>query len=252
MSEFNHKQHWDGLLGQLSSLSTQFGQIPPESAYYKLGQDFQEVLRQLLIDAFKEASPLNRLSTQKNQAQPAAEETPQPAATVKKKKERYKPKAKPYFSEQEEPERMEQLFTQFFTRCSRAGDKKHLYANGSPKAPSDFLGCLYIACINNLKNDERFNLKAFFNLFDKIRSQLGEDCPVIVTYDAVRKKLEVKKKLRDWIEDYDKSTARKFYNERVLAGKNKEKLSSWTEIRERVLEDGRAVGIFPPAKTSKK
>lgn len=252
MSDFNHKLYWDELLGQLSSLSTQFGQIPPESAYYKLGQDFQESLRLLVMDAWKGTSPLNRLSTQNNQAQPAAEETSQPTAPVKKKKERYKPTAKPYFSEQEDAERMGQLFTQLFTRCSRAGDKKHLYANGSPEAPSDFLGCLYIACINNLKNDERFNLRAFFNLFDKIRSQLGEDCPVIVTYDAVRKKLEVKKKLRDWIEDYDKSTARKFYNERVLAGKNREKLSSWTEIRERVLEDGRAVGIFPPAKTSKK
>ncbi len=251
MSDFSSKTYWDGLLDQLSHLSTQFGLIPPESDYHKMGQDFQESLHQLLIDAWKGASPLNRFSTQENQQKPS-EEPPQPEAPVEQKKERYKPTAKPYFSEQEEPERMEQLFTQFFTRCSRTGDKKHLYANGSPEAPSDFLGCLYIACINNLKNDERFNLKAFFNLFDKIRSQLGEDCPVIVTYDAVRKKLEVKKKLRNWIEDYDKSTTRKFYNERVLAGKNKEKLSSWTEIRERILEDGRAVGIFPPAKTSKK
>jgi hypothetical protein len=171
---------------------------------------------------------------------------------VKKKKERYKPIAKPYFSEQEEPERMEQLFTQLYAQCSRCGDKKHLYANGGPEAPSDFLGCLFIACMNILKNDERFNLRAFFNLFNKIRSQLGKDCPVIVTYDAVRKKLEVKKKLRDWVEDYDKSTVRKFYNERVKAGKNKEKLVSWSEIYERVLEDGRTVGLFPPAKTSKK
>lgn len=251
MSDSSNKLHWDELLGQLSSLSTQFGQIPPESGYYKLGQDFQESLRLLLIDGFKEASPLNRFSTPKNQQNPAEEAT-QPEAPVKKKKERYKPTAKSYFSEQEEPERMEQLFTQLYAQCSRCGDKKHLYANGGPEAPSDFLGCLFIACMNILKNDERFNLRAFFNLFNKIRSQLGKDCPVIVTYDAVRKKLEVKKKLRDWVEDYDKSTVRKFYNERVKAGKNKEKLASWSEIYERVLEDGRTVGLFPPAKTSKK
>ena len=251
MSDSSNKLHWDELLGQLSSLSTQFGQIPPESGYYKLGQDFQELLRLLLIDGFKEASPLNRFSTPKNQQNPAEEAT-QPEAPVKKKKERYKPTAKSYFSEQEEPERMEQLFTQLYAQCSRADDKKHLYANGGPEAPSDFLGCLFIACMNILKNDERFNLRAFFNLFNKIRSQLGKDCPVIVTYDAVRKKLEVKKKLRDWVEDYDKSTVRKFYNERVKAGKNKEKLVSWSEIYERVLEDGRTVGLFPPAKTSKK
>jgi hypothetical protein len=251
MSDSSNKLHWDELLGQLSCLSTQFGQIPPESGYYKLGQDFQESLRLLLIDGFKEASPLNRFSTPKNQQNPAEEAT-QPEAPVKKKKERYKPIAKPYFSEQEEPERMEQLFTQLYAQCSRCGDKKHLYANGGPEAPSDFLGCLFIACMNILKNDERFNLRAFFNLFNKIRSQLGKDCPVIVTYDAVRKKLEVKKKLRDWVEDYDKSTVRKFYNERVKAGKNKEKLVSWSEIYERVLEDGRTVGLFPPAKTSKK
>lgn len=251
MSDSSNKLHWDELLGQLSSLSTQFGQIPPESGYYKLGQDFQESLRLLLIDGFKEASPLNRFSTPKNQQNPAEEAT-QPEAPVKKKKERYKPTAKSYFSEQEEPERMEQLFTQLYAQCSRCGDKKHLYANGGPEAPSDFLGCLFIACMNILKNDERFNLRAFFNLFNKIRSQLGKDCPVIVTYDAVRKKLEVKKKLRDWVEDYDKSTVRKFYNERVKAGKNKEKLASWSEIYERVLEDGRTVGLFPPAKTPKK
>jgi hypothetical protein len=251
MSDSSNKLHWDELLGQLSCLSTQFGQIPPESGYYKLGQDFQESLRLLLIDGFKEASPLNRFSTPKNQQNPAEEAT-QPEAPVKKKKERYKPIAKPYFSEQEEPERMEQLFTQLYAQCSRCGDKKHLYANGGPEAPSDFLGCLFIACMNILKNDERFNLRAFFNLFNKIRSQLGKDCPVIVTYDAVRKKLEVKKKLRDWVEDYDKSTVRKFYNERVKAGKNKEKLVSWSEIYERVLEDGRTVGLFPPAQTSKK
>ena len=251
MSDSSNKLHWDELLGQLSSLSTQFGQIPPESGYYKLGQDFQESLRLLLIDGFKEASPLNRFSTPKNQQNPAEEAT-QPEAPVKQKKERYKPTAKSYFSEQEEPERMEQLFTQLYAQCSRAGDKKHLYANGGPEAPSDFLGCLFIACMNILKNEERFNLRAFFNLFNKIRSQLGKDCPVIVTYDAVRKKLEVKKKLRDWVEDYDKSTVRKFYNERVKAGKNKEKLVSWSEIYERVLEDGRTVGLFPPAKTPKK
>lgn len=251
MSDFNYKLYWDELIRQLSSLTTQFGLIPPESDYHKMGQDFQESLRLMLIDAWKGASPLNRISTQGNQQKPA-EEAPQPETPVKKKKERYKPEAKPYFSEQEEPERMEQLFTQLYAQCSRAGDKKHLYANGGPEAPSDFLGCLFIACMNILKNDERFNLRAFFNLFNKIRSQLGKDCPVIVTYDAVRKKLEVKKKLRDWVEEYDKSTVRKFYNERIKAGKNKEKLASWSEIYERVLEDGRTVGLFPPAKTPKK
>lgn len=251
MSDFSSKTYWDGLLDQLSHLSTQFGLIPPESDYHKMGQDFQESLRLMLIDAWKGASPLNRFSTQGKPQKPA-EENSQPEAPVKQKKERYKPTAKPYFSEQEEPEHMEQLFTQLYAQCSRADDKKHLYANGGPEAPSDFLGCLFIACMNILKNDERFNLRAFFNLFNKIRSQLGKDCPVIVTYDAVRKKLEVKKKLRDWVEDYDKSTVRKFYNERIKAGKNKEKLASWSEIYERVLEDGRTVGLFPPAKTSKK
>jgi hypothetical protein len=251
MSDFNYKLYWDELIRQLSSLTTQFGLIPPESDYHKMGQNLHESLNLLLMDAWKGASPLNRISTQENQQQPA-EEIPEPETPVKRKKERYKPKAMPYFSEQEEPERMEQLFTQLYAQCSRADDKKHLYANGGPEAPSDFLGCLFIACMNILKNDERFNLRAFFNLFNKIRSQLGKDCPVIVTYDAVRKKLEVKKKLRDWVEDYDKSTVRKFYNERVKAGKNKEKLVSWSEIYERVLEDGRTVGLFPPAKTPKK
>ena len=251
MSDFNYKLYWDELIRQLSSLTTQFGLIPPESDYHKMGQNLHESLHLLLVDAWKGASPLNRISTQENQQQPA-EEIPEPETPVKRKKERYKPKAMPYFSEQEEPERMEQLFTQLYAQCSRADDKKHLYANGGPEAPSDFLGCLFIACMNILKNDERFNLRAFFNLFNKIRSQLGKDCPVIVTYDAVRKKLEVKKKLRDWVEDYDKSTVRKFYNERVKAGKNKEKLVSWSEIYERVLEDGRTVGLFPPAKTPKK
>lgn len=251
MSDFNYKLYWDELIRQLSSLTTQFGLIPPESDYHKMGQNLHESLNLLLMDAWKGASPLNRFSAKENQQKPA-EDPPQPEAPVKQKKERYKPTAKPYFSEQEEPERMEQLFTQLYAQCSRCGDKKHLYANGGPEAPSDFLGCLFIACMNILKNDERFNLRAFFNLFNKIRSQLGKDCPVIVTYDAVRKKLEVKKKLRDWVEDYDKSTVRKFYNERVKAGKNKEKLVSWSEIYERVLEDGRTVGLFPPAKTSKK
>ena len=251
MSDFNYKLYWDELIRQLSSLTTQFGLIPPESDYHKMGQNLHESLHLLLMDAWKGDSPLNRISTQENQQKPA-EEAPQPETPVKKKKERYKPEAKPYFSKQEEPERMEQLFTQLYAQCSRADDKKHLYANGGPEAPSDFLGCLFIACMNILKNDERFNLRAFFNLFNKIRSQLGKDCPVIVTYDAVRKKLEVKKKLRDWVEEYDKSTVRKFYNERIKAGKNKEKLASWSEIYERVLEDGRTVGLFPPAKTPKK
>lgn len=251
MSDSSNKLHWDELLGQLSSLSTQFGQIPPESGYYKLGQDFQESLRLLLIDGFKEASPLNRFSTPKNQQNPAEEAT-QPEAPVKKKKERYKPTAKSYFSEQEEPERMEQLFTQLYAQCSRAGDKKNMHLNGMFVTPSDFLGCLFMACMNNLKNDERFNIKAFFNLFEKIKSQLGKACPVIVTYSAVQKKLKAKKILGNWVEDYDKSTEKKFSAEREKAKQKKGYLTEWTEINKLVLEEGRAVGLFPSATLLKK
>ncbi len=251
MSDFSSKTYWDGLLDQLSHLSTEFGLIPPESDYHKMGQDFQESLRLMLIDAWKGASPLNRFSAQENQQKPA-EEAPQPEAPVKKKKKRYKPEAKPYFSEQEEPERMEQLFTQLYAQCSRADDKKNMHLNGMFVAPSDFLGCLFIACMNNLKNDERFNIKAFFNLFEKIKNQLGEACPVIVTYSAVQKKLRVKKVLGNWVEDYDKSKEKKFSAEREKAKKKKDFLTSWTEINKLVLEEGRAMGLFPPTTPPKK
>jgi superfamily I DNA and/or RNA helicase len=251
MSDFSSKTYWDGLLDQLSHLSTQFGLIPPESDYHKMGQDFQESLRLLLIDAWKGASPLNRFSAKENRQQPA-EEAPQPEVPVKRKKERYKPTAKPYFSEQEEPERMEQLFTQLYAQCSRADDKKNMHLNGMFVTTSDFLGCLFMACMNNLKNDERFNIKAFFNLFEKIKSQLGKACPVIVTYSAVQKKLKTKKILGNWVEDYDKSTEKKFSAEREKAKQKKGYLTEWTEINKLVLEEGRAVGLFPSATPPKK
>ena len=251
MSDFNYKLYWDELIRQLSSLTTQFGLIPPESDYHKMGQNLHESLNLLLMDAWKGASPLNRISTQENQQQPA-EEIPEPETPVKRKKERYKPKAMPYFSEQEEPERMEQLFTQLYAQCSRADDKKNMHLNGMFVTPSDFLGCLFMACMNNLKNDERFNIKAFFNLFEKIKSQLGKACPVIVTYSAVQKKLKTKKILGNWVEDYDKSTEKKFSAEREKAKQKKGYLTEWTEINKLVLEEGRAVGLFPSATPPKK
>ena len=246
MSDFNYKLYWDELIRQLSSLTTQFGLIPPESDYHKMGQDFQESLRLLLIDAWKGASPLNRISTQENQQKPA-EEIPEPGTLVKQKKERYKPMAMPYFSEQEDPERMEQLFTQLLFRCCRPDDKNHMYADGVQFRPSIFMACLYSACACYLKNDQRQNLNAFYKFFDKIRTQMGAACPITVKYDAILGRQQEWKKLADVPNYYERLFIHQISLEEIKNEINKKALITWKQIYGLVVEDARAVGLIPPA-----
>lgn len=247
MSDYSQKRHWDELIGQLSSISTQFGQIPEESVYYELGQDFQKSLRLLIMDGFAESSPLKRFPKGDNLPQPVAQD-PIPASPEKPiKKAHYKPTAEPYFSEDEEPERMAQIFTQLLTRCCRLGDKKYIYADGVPLAPSKFLACLYSACVCYLKNGQKENLKAFFRFFDKIRAQMGEACPITVQYDAILNKQQEWKKLAEIRPYYDKFFIHQISLEKVKNMKSQKALSTWKEIYGLVVKECRKVGLIPPS-----
>lgn len=246
MSDFNYKLYWDELIRQLSSLTTQFGLIPPESDYHIMGQNLHESLHLLLMDAWKGASPLNRISTQENQQKPA-KEIPEPETLVKQKKERYKPMAMPYFSEQEDPERMEQLFTQLLFRCCRPDDKNHMYAGGVEFKSSKIMACLYSACACYLKNDQRQNLNAFYKFFDKIRTQMGAACPITVKYDAILGRQQEWKKLADVPNYYERLFIHQISLEEIKNEINKKALITWKQIYGLVVEDARAVGLIPPA-----